>query len=142
MKRTPLKRKTPLRSKTPLQSKTPLKRTGRLRPVSKKRQKLNRDRAKFVAHQLELRQWCEAGPHITRHLVSRLTETQKRSDSMKGQTICQGKAVDIHEPLTRARGGSILDVDNTVALCRSCHDWIHEHPREATQLGLLKRMQA
>ena len=140
MKRTPLKRKTPLRSKTPLQSKTPLKRTGRLRPVSKKRQKLNRDRAKFVAEQLELRQWCEAGPHITRHLIAQLTESMKQS--VKGKTICQGKTVDIHEPLTRARGGSILDVDNTVALCRSCHDWIHEHPREATGLGLLKRMQA
>jgi len=46
--------------------------------------------------------------------------------------------VDLHEPLTRARGGSILDPANTVAVCRSCHDWIHDNPTAATDLGLLR----
>jgi len=40
--------------------------------------------------------------------------------------------------LTRARGGSILDPANTVAVCRSCHDWIHDNPTAAADLGLLR----
>lgn len=57
-----------------------------------------------------------------------------------GQAVngeCQGVAVDVHEPHTRARGGSISDPENMVAVCRSCHDWIHGNPFEATKLGLL-----
>lgn len=50
---------------------------------------------------------------------------------------CEGNAVDVHEPHTRARGGSITDPDNMVAVCRSCHDWIHNNSVEATEIGLL-----
>lgn len=50
---------------------------------------------------------------------------------------CNGYAVDVHEPHTRARGGSITDPDNMVAVCRSCHDWIHSNPKKATELNLL-----
>ena len=133
MKRTPLKRKTPLKQKTPLKRKTPL------RPMSKKRQRVQAERRKLVQYELEYRQWCEAGSHITRHLLSRLTETQKRSIKTDPQKlVCDGRAVDIHEPLTRARGGSILDPENTMAVCRSCHDWIHNNPENAKSLGLLR----
>ena len=133
MKRTPLKRKTPLKQKTPLKRKTPL------RPVSKKRQKIQTQRRELVRNELEYRQWCEAGPHITRHLISCLTETQKRSVRTDAQkAVCDGRAVDIHEPLTRARGGSILDVKNTMAVCRKCHTWIHDNPEASKVLGLLK----
>jgi len=131
MKRTPLKRKTPLKQKTPLKRKTPL------RPMSKKRQKIQTQRREFVKNELEYRQWCEAGSHITRHLLTQLTESMKQS--VKGKTICDGRAVDIHEPLTRARGGSILETENSMAVCRNCHTWIHDNPEAATKLGLLKR---
>ena len=46
--------------RTPLKRKTPLKRTGSLSPVSKKRAKTNRQRAKFVKEELGNRRWCEA----------------------------------------------------------------------------------
>jgi hypothetical protein len=52
--------------------------------------------------------------------------------------VCDGLAVDLHEPLTRARGGSFLDVGNTVAVCRSCHTWIHDNPEAAKAVGLLR----
>ena len=45
---------------------------------------------------------------------------------------------DIHELKSRARGGSIIDVNNLVALCRACHNWITTHPAEATAEGWLK----
>ena len=105
--------------------------------MSKKRQRVQAQRREFVRNELEYRQWCEAGPHITRHLRAQLTESMKRS--VKGKTICDGRAVDIHEPLTRARGGSILETENSMAVCRSCHTWIHDNPENATKLGLLKR---
>lgn len=50
---------------------------------------------------------------------------------------CVNEACDPHEPLTRARGGSIVDLDNIVLLCRDHHDWIDQHPTEATALGML-----
>ena len=42
--------------------------------------------------------------------------------------ICRVQATDVHEILTRARGGSILDPDNCLSLCRPCHSWITDHP--------------
>jgi len=112
MKRTPLHRRTPLRR------------------VSLKRQRLMQQRRVFVADQLARRPDCEAGP---------LIRTGNEAVAGYGATTpCRRRAVDIHEPLTRARGGSILDPANTVAVCRGCHDWIHTHPESATRLGLLR----
>ena len=44
-------------------------------------------------------------------------------------------STDVHERLSRARGGSITDVSNLVCLCRPCHDWITTHPLEAEAAG-------
>jgi hypothetical protein len=102
--------------RTPLKRKTPLKRTGSLAPVSKRRAKTNRQRAKFVEEELNNRVWCEA----------------------KIANVCTRRAVEIHEPIPRSLGGSILDVTNSVAICRMCHSWVHQNVAEAKQLGLLK----
>jgi hypothetical protein len=51
---------------------------------------------------------------------------------------CSRRSTELHEPLTRARGGDILDKYNTVAICRNCHNWVHDHPESATKLGLLR----
>ena len=45
--------------------------------------------------------------------------------------------MDVHEVKTRGRGGSILDVDNLRCLCRPCHTWVTEHPKESHELGLV-----
>jgi 5-methylcytosine-specific restriction endonuclease McrA len=45
------------------------------------------------------------------------------------------RSVDIHEVVSRARGGSILDPRNLVALCRQCHQYITEHPAIAEAEG-------
>lgn len=53
--------------------------------------------------------------------------------------LCQKSyATDLHEVKTRARGGSILDRDNIVVLCRPCHSWITQNPAEAKEQGWLK----
>lgn len=58
-----------------------------------------------------------------------------------GGQVCQrcfsARAVDGHERLSRARGGSITDPANIVQLCRRCHDWVTTHPAEATEQGWL-----
>ena len=110
MKRSPLRRGNPPERRTPL------------RQVSAKRAKVQRLRRVMVAEELAKRELCEAGARIT----------QAGYDAR-----CHGLAVELHEPLTRARGGSILDPANTVAICRSCHDWVHVNPAAATGLGLL-----
>jgi len=56
--------------------------------------------------------------------------------------VCQrcNKAAsqDIHELKSRARGGSIIDRNNLVAVCRSCHTWITTNPKAAAESGWLK----
>ncbi len=111
MKRSPLRRGKPPARRTPL------------RQVSPKRAKQQRLRREIVRSELARRELCEAGAVITH---------------AGHNARCNGLAVELHEPLTRARGGSILDPANTVAICRSCHDWIHVNPAAATNLGLLR----
>lgn len=50
---------------------------------------------------------------------------------------CSMHATDVHELKTRARGGSIIELSNCVALCRGCHSWITEHPKWATEHGFM-----
>lgn len=52
---------------------------------------------------------------------------------------CSRGSVDVHEVLSRGRGGSILDEGNLRCLCRECHIWVTDHPREAEEIGLLEK---
>jgi len=56
--------------------------------------------------------------------------------------ICQRcswkRSTDVHEVLSRARGGDILDPDNCVALCRDCHNFVTTHPKMAEEEGWLR----
>jgi hypothetical protein len=86
---------------------------SRLNPVSKKRQTLNVARRLFVRRILEDRPQCEA--QIPR--------------------ICSHWSTDVHEIMTRARGGSIIDDFNVLALCRRCHTFITENPSFSQEHG-------
>ena len=52
---------------------------------------------------------------------------------------CGRVAQVVHEPLTRGRGGSITDENNTRKLCHEDHAWAHLHPAASTAEGLLIR---
>ena len=122
-----------LRNRKQLMRRTPLKRTGLnsgstdpakakstprtpLKPVSAKRVAQNRVRRAMVAALYPER------PHCAR-------------------PGCPRMADDLHEPLTRGRGGSITDPGNQKPLCRPCHDEITFSPESelgwAYELGLL-----
>lgn len=115
MRRTPMPARTkPLRarkgftSSSALKTRTPLERGKRLNPVSEKRKRANAERRRLIAAQFPTRPLC-AIPWCTRF------------------------ADDIHEPLTRARGGSITDPENWLPLCRSCHDEVTFTPESELQ---------
>ena len=111
-----MKRAGPLKRKTPLN----------LNPTEAA--KRDRARANFRLQQLAERPTCEA-----RDTIWTIDPTWDG---------CTRWATDLHEPLTRARGGSVLDPSNTIATCRSCHHWIHHHPEKATATGLLRTADA
>lgn len=73
-----------------------------------------------------------------------LRERKKLTDAMQSEgrpscVNCGAPAEDLHELLSRARGGSISDPTNCVPICRPCHTYATEHPIEAEKLGLSKR---
>lgn len=101
----------------------PLRRRGRIRPVSLKRQRENRVRAAMAD-----RLW----PGRREGTVMCAVWEAIQPD------WCDRWASDLHEPLSRARGGSITDPGNCAPLCRSCHARItDEEPAWAYDLGLL-----
>lgn len=114
-----MKRHKPLVSVTPLIRRTPMERgtadlkRSPLKPVSPMRRQENRERRALV-----VRLWPDGRPQCV-------------------VPWCPRPADDLHEPLTRARGGSITDPDNAVPVCRPCHDWIGAEPVWAYQLDLL-----
>lgn len=54
-----------------------------------------------------------------------------------GIPYCTKQAVDVHHANGR-NGERLLDTKHWWILCREHHTWLHSHPREAKQLGLLK----
>lgn len=54
-------------------------------------------------------------------------------------TYVQNRSVDVHEIVRRSQGGSILDEENLLAVCRPCHTRIGNYPQLSFDLGLAKR---
>jgi hypothetical protein len=95
-----------------------------MRYRSKKMQQTYLERRPLVARLLAERPWCEACPVFAGH-DGKVTYVRQPS-------------VDIHEVLTRGRGGSILDESNLLAVCRPCHRRIDRYPTLANDLGLTR----
>lgn len=115
MKRsTPLARRTPLQAKTELaRGQSTLTRTGRFKPRSAKTARLYVTRRALVAELFADPVVCEV-------------------------PWCPSIATDPHEPLTRARGGSVVDRANIRLICAEHHRQIHdEEPDWAYLHGFL-----
>lgn len=108
-----MNRRTELRRRTPLRASTKLHRRTPVRLVSTKRAREIRERRAMLQAKYPSRPLCEV-------------------------PFCNRWADDAHEPLTRARGGSITDAQNVKAVCRPHHDEItFEEPEWAYELGFL-----
>ena len=113
-RRTPLAQGKPLERKTPLKSGGNLDRSTPMRQQSAKRQRENRERRAMLKDKYgAVPVVCEV-------------------------PWCGNEANDPHEPLTRARGGSITDPENVRAVCRPCHEAIGAEPAWAYELGFLR----
>ena len=87
----------------------PLRRT-RLRPVSRKRARVQRKRRILVAELLADAVCARCGT---------------------------ARATDVHEPRQRSLGADILDPEQCVTLCRPCHDHVHDNITESLADGWL-----
>ncbi len=109
-----------------LPRKTPLKKSGkplrrsRLKPMSKKRQRESK------AYSLLRAAYLKANPSCQRILIR-----------YGNWATCPNHSVDIHHVAGRL-GGNYLNTETWMAVCRSCHDWIHANPKQAREQGLLR----
>ena len=110
-----------MKRSAPLKRRAPMRRRSEKRRETYEREGGRRDVVKAM---LRDRPECEAGEHIV-------------TFSGGAWTDCQFWSMDVHEVQPRSQGGSIVDADNLLAVCRLCHGWIHEHPADAKVLGLL-----
>ena len=121
-----LQRKTPLQRKSALKSSgTEMKRTP-IKARSTKTEAVYRKRRELVQRMLDNSvgdNWCQV------ILLIQQIDPDHR---------CGLHLDDVHEIKTRGRGGSILDEDNVMKICRPCHNWVGDHPEDAQRLGLLK----
>lgn len=95
-----------------------------MRHRSKKKEAEYRLRRPLVERLLQERFYCEACPVFAKH-DERISYTRNQS-------------VDVHEIVRRSQGGSILDEDNLLCVCRPCHQRIGNYPALAFELGLAK----
>lgn len=95
-----------------------------MRYRSKKKEAEYRQRRPLVARLLSERPYCEACPVFAEY-DNAAVYTRRRSS-------------DIHELIRRSQGGSILDENNLLAVCRQCHNRIGNNPQLAFDLGLAK----
>lgn len=121
MKRSgPLRRLTPLRTRSTLKRSTPLQQSrlgNQLRRTSRKRKALGVP--KQIKEQVLNR---DGGCRVMRSVP---------------EVKCFGP-IDPHHVLRRSQGGPDT-VENLIAVCRSHHDWIHQHPAKSYALGFLRR---
>lgn len=96
-----------------------------MRKRSAKKEAEYKLRRPLVQRLLAERPYCEACPVFAAH---------------DGKTMYRRqRSMDIHEIIRRSQGGSILDEENLLAVCRPCHQRIGNHPALAFELGLAKR---
>ena len=117
----------PLARTGQLTSVTPLRRGGPIRPVSDRRQAENAQRRAMIAGLAGgERPLCDVWAAMAPEWCTRWAD-------------------DAHEPLSRARLGSITDPGNCRFLCRACHDLVTFRPESeigwAFRLGLVRHDQ-
>jgi len=95
-----------------------------LRYRSAKKEKEYVERRKLVVRLLEEKPWCEACPVFAEHDEKKMYKRNQSSD--------------LHELKRRSQGGSILDEENIICVCRPCHTRIGNYPQLAFDLGLAK----
>lgn len=80
---------------------------------------------------------------IRRISTKRAKQQRERVNHLRAvgadEAVCERcrfeRATDAHELLRRSQGGDPTDLSGIRLLCRTCHDWIGRHPRQAVAEG-------
>ena len=72
------------------------------------------------------------------HVAEAVIERSGGKCEAMGTFFCDGPAQQLHHRRMRSQGGKHT-VQNLLALCASCHSWVHRHPKESYRLGWLVR---
>ncbi len=112
--------------RTPLKKSSKPLRRSRIKPMSKKRQRESKAYSLLRAAFLENKPKCEACFHVTGYGMF----------TAKGRDMLANRSCDVHHIRGRT-GGNYLNTDTWLAVCRKCHNWIHNHPQDARMIGLL-----
>lgn len=108
---------------------TPIARRTRLRPRSKARAVRAAEFAPVIEQAKRRDLGCKFGSAVALAAAEGGAPTDRPGD-------CWGP-LHPHHILPRSRGGGDV-LDNLVVLCAGHHQWVHEHPRIAKALGLLR----
>ena len=73
--------------------------------------------------------------------MTRLEQRSRFACEAAVDGVCAGCAVHAHHRRRRGQGGSDHP-QNLLHVCFECHDWIHAHPTQAVELGLLEHTSA
>jgi hypothetical protein len=113
-----------VKPRKPIKRGKPPKRGGPIKKRSEKQSGLYELRRPFVEKILNERPFCQACKVFAQH--------------DEKVTFIQNNSMDVHEIIRRSQGGSILDEENVLAVCRPCHTRIGNYPQLAFDLGLAK----
>lgn len=89
-------------------------RRAAIRKVSKKRQRELRVYSVLKKEFLSQRRFCEVF-----------------------ESCCTRKAIDVHH-INGRNGKRLVDIRDWLPVCRSCHRFLHDHPKYAKEAGFLK----
>ena len=102
----------------------PLRRRTWIRSRSAKKTAEDAAYAEFRRERLERSPRCEACVRI--------------AGSVSGVFLGHPRAAtEIHHVKLRSRGGKNTH-ENTLAVCSICHRWIHDNPKAASEIGLMR----
>lgn len=113
----------------------PIKRSRKPIPFrSAKRAAIADERKAFVTRILTERPQCEARNYLRPIVGTLVGKDQDRVlAALRG---CTWQSSEVHELLSRARGGSIVEDANVASLCHWCHAWVTTEPRLSALAGL------
>ena len=91
--------------------------------------------------------WKKKAPtKINKRSKNKIKEDQEysilRKEFLEKHPMCQAKlpgcthvSTDVHHK--SLRGENYLKISTWLSSCRHCHGWIHTHPKDSRELGLL-----
>lgn len=116
----------------------------RIRPVSDRREAERPARQAALEAVFDRDRTCRAGAAALEVLRSGVKVDDPRFEDwlIALSRACRVTPADGHEPLSRAQGGDPNNPDHVVAVCRSCHDDLHDHPNYARRISMTLRRAA